>query len=153
MSIPSVSELIPVLQIAIGPVILISGVGLLLLSMTNRFGRVIDRARELQLALRAEAQADHNRAESQLQILHRRAYLLRRAIILALLSVLLAALLIISLFFAALLRWDAGWLIFLLFMGCLAALIGSLIAFIHDINQSLLALKLELGDGLSWPTK
>jgi Protein of unknown function (DUF2721) len=153
MSIPSVSELIPVLQIAIGPVILISGVGLLLLSMTNRFGRVIDRARELQLALRAEAQADHNRAESQLQILHRRAYLLRRAIILALLSVLLAALLIISLFFAALLRWDAGWLILLLFMGCLAALIGSLIAFIHDINQSLLALKLELGDGLSWPTK
>ena len=153
MSIPSVSELIPVLQIAIGPVILISGVGLLLLSMTNRFGRVIDRARELQLALRAEAQADHNRAESQLQILHRRAYLLRRAIILALLSVLLAALLIISLFFAALLRWDAGWLIFLLFMGCLAALIGSLIAFIHDINQSLLALKLELGDGLSWSTK
>lgn len=153
MSIPSASELIPVLQIAIGPVILISGVGLLLLSMTNRFGRVIDRARELQLALRAEAQADHNRAESQLQILHRRAYLLRRAIILALLSVLLAALLIISLFFAALLRWDAGWLILLLFMGCLAALIGSLIAFIHDINQSLLALKLELGDGLSWPTK
>jgi hypothetical protein len=148
MSIPSVSELIPVLQIAVGPVILISGVGLLLLSMTNRFGRVIDRARELQLALRAEAQADHNRTEAQLRILHRRAYLLRRAIILALLSVLLAALLIICLFFAALLRWDASWLILLLFMGCLAALIGSLIAFIHDINQSLLALKLELGDGL-----
>jgi hypothetical protein len=153
MSIPSVSELIPVLQIAIGPVILISGVGLLLLSMTNRFGRVIDRARELQLGLRAEALVDHKRTEAQLQILHRRTYLLRRAIILALISALLAALLIISLFFAALLRWDAGWLILLLFMGCLAALIGSLIAFIHDINQSLLALKLELGGGLSWSTK
>jgi hypothetical protein len=153
MSIPSVSELIPVLQIAIGPVILISGVGLLLLSMTNRFGRVIDRARELQLGLRAEALVDHKRTEAQLQILYRRTYLLRRAIILALISALLAALLIISLFFAALLRWDAGWLILLLFMGCLAALIGSLIAFIHDINQSLLALKLELGGGLSWSTK
>jgi len=148
-----VSELIPVLQVAIGPVILISGVGLLLLSMTNRFGRVIDRARELQLGLRAEAQVDHNRTDAQLKILYRRAYLLRRAIILALISVLLAALLIISLFFAALLRWDAGWLILLLFMGCLAALIGSLIAFIHDINQSLLALKLELGNGLSWSSK
>jgi len=126
---------------------------LLLLSMTNRFGRVIDRARELRLGLRAEAQMDHNRTDAQLQILYRRAYLLRRAIILALISVLLAALLIISLFFAALLRWDAGWLILLLFMGCLAALIGSLIAFIHDINQSLLALKLELGNGLSWSSK
>ena len=45
MSEFGVSELIPVLQTAIGPVILISGVGLLLLTMTNRLGRVIDRAR------------------------------------------------------------------------------------------------------------
>jgi hypothetical protein len=37
-------ELIPVLQVAIGPVILISGVGLLLLTLTNRFGRAVDRA-------------------------------------------------------------------------------------------------------------
>ena len=42
-----VRDLIPILQVAIGPVILISGVGLLLLSMTNRLGRVIDRARLL----------------------------------------------------------------------------------------------------------
>jgi len=39
----TVTELIPVLQVAIGPVVLISGIGLLILSMTNRFGRVIDR--------------------------------------------------------------------------------------------------------------
>ena len=43
----SLSELVPILQIAIGPAILISGVGLLLLSMTNRLGRVIDRALQL----------------------------------------------------------------------------------------------------------
>ena len=36
---------IPTLQTAIGPVILISGVALLLLTMTNRLGRAIDRAR------------------------------------------------------------------------------------------------------------
>jgi hypothetical protein len=34
------------LRDAIGPVILISGVGLLLLTMTNRLGRAIDRARQ-----------------------------------------------------------------------------------------------------------
>lgn len=34
----TVSELIPVLQTAIGPVVLISGIGLLVLSMTNRLG-------------------------------------------------------------------------------------------------------------------
>ena len=35
-------ELIPVLQVAIGPVILISGISLLLLTLTNRFARTID---------------------------------------------------------------------------------------------------------------
>ena len=37
-------HLIPILQLAIAPVILISGVGLLLLTLTNRFGCVLDRA-------------------------------------------------------------------------------------------------------------
>jgi hypothetical protein len=46
------NDLIPVLQVAVGPVILISGVGMLLLTLTNRFGRVIDRSRALADALR-----------------------------------------------------------------------------------------------------
>jgi hypothetical protein len=146
MSIPSITELIPVLQIAVGPVILISGVGLLLLSMTNRLGRVIDRARILHRELRTEVQVDRDRIRAQLQILHRRATLIRRAIILASVSALLAAFLIISLFLAALLHLDAAWLILLLFIGCLVALIWSLIVSIRDINQSLLALKLESGE-------
>ena len=41
------ARLVPILQVAIGPAILISGVGLLLLTMTNRFGRIIHRARQL----------------------------------------------------------------------------------------------------------
>jgi len=36
-----------VLELAVSPAILVSGIGLLLLSMTNRFGRMIDRARIL----------------------------------------------------------------------------------------------------------
>ena len=46
-------DLIPLLPTAIGPVILISGVGLLLLSMTNRFGRIIDRSRILAHEMRS----------------------------------------------------------------------------------------------------
>jgi hypothetical protein len=48
----TVAELIPVLQVAVGPVILVSGVGLLLLTMTNRLARVIDRSRLLYRELR-----------------------------------------------------------------------------------------------------
>lgn len=141
-----VSELIPVLQVAIGPVILISGVGLLLLTMTNRFGRVIDRARILAGMLHEVDLADPEPILKQINIMSCRARLLRVAIIMGTISVLLAAILVIVLFFIALLRLEAAWLIGALFIGCMAALIYSLVEFIRDLNYSLLALQLELGE-------
>jgi hypothetical protein len=138
-------DLVPILQIAIGPVILISGVGLLLLSMTNRLGRVIDRSRLLADGLRKSEPAERPRFTSQLEVLSRRARLVRMAIILATFSMLLAAVLIIVLFLAALLRLEIGVIVIILFVGCLGSLIGSLIAFIGDVNLSLSALKLEIG--------
>jgi len=148
MPFPTLPELIPIVQIAIGPVILISGIGLLLLSMTNRLGRAIDRARILRQELRSGASVDENRPRAQLQILWQRADHIRQAIILSTVSALLAACLIITLFVATLLRLDTGWLIACLFTGCLVALVGSLLIFLRDINQALLALKLEIGDVL-----
>ena len=84
-----ISELLPILQMAIGPVILISGVGLLLLSMTNRYARVIDRARQLADALRDFPKAHNRQLSEQLRILSRRARLVRASITLATVSVLL----------------------------------------------------------------
>ncbi len=138
------TELIPVLQTAIGPVILISGVGLLLLSMTNRLGRTIDRARSLAATLERHKDEARARTSAQLAILWRRARLLRLAITFAAMSALSAAVLIIIIFLAALLRMEVAWLIGVLFMFCMAALIASLLVFIHDINQALAALKLEV---------
>jgi hypothetical protein len=140
---PTLTQLIPILQIAIGPVILISGVGLLLLSMTNRYGRTIDRSRELARA-RRHAKGDTARIERQIAILWRRAQILRRAIFLGSLSVLMAAILIIALFAAALLHLEAGWLIGLIFVACMATLILALIDSIRDVNMSLVAVKLEV---------
>jgi hypothetical protein len=89
------TDLVPILQMAIGPVILISGGGLLLLSMTNRLGRVIDRSRLLAESLRKAAQENQPRITAQLKVLARRARLVQLAIILATLSMLLAAVLVI----------------------------------------------------------
>ena len=139
----SLHDLIPSLQVAIGPVILVSGVGLLLLSMTNRFGRVIDRSRELAMELRAGT-GDRNRVVQQIEILMRRARVIRHAITLAVSSVLLAAVLIITLFVAAVFALEVGALVATLFIGCMAALIGALVALLRDVNLSLAALTLEL---------
>lgn len=140
----SVAQLIPVLQTAIGPTILISGVGLLLLTMTNRLARTIDRARIIARELPTSSDGDRAKGVEQLRILWRRARLIRLAIALASTSALFAAILIIVLFVTALLQIDSAWLICALFIICLACLIASLMAFIRDINQGLMALRLEL---------
>lgn len=132
------------LQVAIGPVILISGVGLLLLTMTNRLGRAIDRARSLAGELRESRESERQQLLAQVVIIYRRARLIRLTIALAAASVLLAAVLIIVLFLAALMQWAGGLLVSVIFMLCLGALITSLITFIYDIHLSLVALKLEL---------
>ncbi len=139
----SQQDLVPILQIAIGPAILISGIGLLLLTMTNRFGRVIDRSRQLAHDLRTASDQDAPRMVAQLRVLSRRAQIVRSAIMLASLSVLLAAVLIIVLFLAPLLGLSLALAISGLFILCMICLIASLLLFIADINTSLAALALE----------
>lgn len=144
MPVTTLNELIPILQTAIGPVILISGVGLLILSMTNRLGRAIDRARSL-AGKYPQTTAEHQSAMlDQLHTLWRRAKTLRLAIGLASLSVLLAGVLIISLFVTALFHLEIVWWVSGVFIGCLASLTGSLVAFMYDMQLSLAALKVEM---------
>jgi hypothetical protein len=137
----SINELIPILQIAIGPVVLISGVGLLILSLTNRLGRVIDRGR--MLAREPKVAKAHT---LQIQILSRRANILQRAIVFAVICVLLAAVLVITLFFTAAFQFEDAWLIGLLFVGAMGSLIVSLISFLQELHQSLIAYHIDIGD-------
>jgi hypothetical protein len=143
MTTTSLRELIPILQLSIGPVILISGVGLLLLTLTNRFGRLLDRSRALHRET-PKSPADASDLRQQIDILQRRAGILRLSIILGAVTVLLVAVLILVLFLAALLNVEAGWLVIALFSVSQVALIGSMLAFIRDMNLSLAAVRLEI---------
>ena len=140
----TLAQLIPVLQVAVGPVILISGVGLLLLSMTNRLGRVVDRARALGRELRTAEAADRAALGTQLSILDRRASLLNLAITCVSLSVLLAAVLVATLFAFAVAGVESGALVLVVFVGCLGTLILGLAVFLRDVNLSLDALRHEI---------
>jgi hypothetical protein len=136
-------KIVPILQLAIGPVIIISGVGLLLLSMTNRFGRIIDRSRILAESAENDSVNIKHHIKEQMIILMQRARLLRLAIAFISLSLLFDALLIIALFLFALINFEGTIIIISLFIGCMASLIVGLLYFIVDINSSLSALKLE----------
>src|SRR5512135_2828566 len=94
-------ELIPLLQVAVGPVILISGVGLLLLSLTNRFARAVDRSRQLLQEMREAGEDDRRHLKNQIGIIYRRARLIQVAIIFGAMSALCAAVLVLTLFVSA----------------------------------------------------
>jgi hypothetical protein len=140
----TVAELIPMLQIAVGPVVLLSGVGLIIMSLTNRLGRVIDRGRILADEQRTSG-TPRPHAAMQLKILARRSQLLQRAIFFSVLCMLFASLLIIALFFIAALKVEAVWLIGSLFIGALGSLILALLFFLQELNQALVVFRLDIG--------
>ncbi len=141
----SVNHLIPNLQVAIGPVIFISGVGLLLLTMTNRFARIIDRTRSLAALLPEASEDNRARTAHQIEILYHRVRIMRRAITFSTASVFFVSVLMLVLFVGALMHLDWAILVTALFAGALLCLTIGLALFIYDFRLSLIALDLELG--------
>lgn len=143
------TDLIGPLQLSIGPVILISGVGLIILSLTNRLGRIVDRTRQLSIEYRVSSGEDLGRIFSELKILTTRAKVIRGSNMLAVLSVLFVSLIIISLFGSALYNLDTSYLLITLFTCSIISLIVALALFIYDIELSLEALWIELPEELN----
>lgn len=140
-----VALLIRILAASIAPVIVISGVGLLLLSMTNRYSRVIDRARELIKDLDATQEEPRRKLlVEQVQIIYRRARILRLAIIFSSVSVLFVAVTVLSLFAGQVVGVKIDYVSVPCFGLSLLALLGSLYFFIRDVSLSLTALELEV---------
>jgi hypothetical protein len=137
-------DLVPTLQLSVAPIILVSGVGLILLSLTNRFGRVIDRTRALAPIVAQSTGLDYERNVKQIRVLWRRALIIRAGIALGLLSVLLASLLVMGLFAGTLFMLPMEWLLISCFVLCVGSLVGCLGCFLADINLSLHALRHEI---------
>lgn len=146
MDLDSLDRLTRILQLSIGPVALISGVGLLLLSMVNRLGRVFDRARHLGNEIASAPKTERSRdASLELHVLFRRARLLQLAIALIIASAFVVLLIVGSLFATYLFALPMGAVILLLFALCLVLLVASLSCFLGDIFLSIRSLRVSLG--------
>jgi hypothetical protein len=144
MELLHIESFAKLLQFSILPVVLISGVGLLLLSFTNRLGRTIDRARAVARELSSVPQDDKGDAEKQLEILIRRSELLRIAISFSALSILFSSLMTIGLFFLLFVQWSSEHFILLCFFISVLSIILSVGFFLMDVFLTLRALKLEV---------
>ena len=146
------SQFLPVIQLAISPMILMTGVGGLMLTLTNRMGRIVDRTRNLAEKVRgathstSSGQAGEERAhyEGQLEILWRRARMIRQAVTFAGLSMLLACTLVVVIFVDASVHREFGVELVVTFLASVLCLITALVNFLRDIWVSLHALRLEV---------
>lgn len=128
-----ISDIAHVIQLAIAPVFLLTGVGSLLGVMTSRLGRVIDRGRHIE-SVYASLQAHvRGHADEELHALAQRARLASWAINFSTAAALLVCAVIAMLFVDAFLGSDLKWLVGGLFVAAMVLLIGGLVCFLREV--------------------
>jgi hypothetical protein len=131
-----------VIELSIAPVFLLTGIAGLLGVMTNRLGRVIDRARALEPQLGDAADGGH--VHGELKVLARRARLISRAITFGVLSALLVCAVIVGLFVTAYYAWtpDLTRVVAFIFGCALLALIAGLLLFLREVYVATATLRI-----------
>lgn len=129
----AVTSVAHVIQLAVAPVFLLTGVGSILAVLTNRLGRIIDRSRVVEDRLENENEQDLDRLRMDLRTLLRRSRLVNWGISLCTFSALLICLVVAALFVGAFLRIEVSDVIALVFIGAMLSLVGGLITFLGEI--------------------
>jgi hypothetical protein len=121
------------IQLAVAPVFLLTGIGAILAVMTNRLGRIIDRARVLESKLDGVSAKFVVTLKADLAVLSRRAKLISRAITLCTTTALLVCTMIAVLFLSAFFRFDARIPVAVLFVLAMLAFFLGLLWFLREI--------------------
>ncbi len=125
-----------IIQLAIAPVFLLTGVGTNMLVLTNRLARIIDRTRQLEekLELRAGVAGEQDKfIFAELDVLFRRAKKINRAIFLSTSCALLICMVVAGLFITDTLNLRLASLIAGFFVLAMVALTGSFIYLLREI--------------------
>lgn len=135
-SAASITTVAHVIQLAVAPVFLLTGVGAILSVLTNRLGRAVDRFRVLERGILETANSEASPAQTEMTLLSRRARLIQRAISLCTVSALLVCIVIASLFVGSVTGVEMSSTIASLFIGAMLALIAGLLLFLREISLS-----------------
>ncbi len=141
---PYIADIAHVIQLAIAPVFLLTAIGTLIMVLTNRLSRAVDRSRILEDRLPSLAAADGHAARTELGLLARRIRLVYLAISLAVLSALFVCLLIASAFAGAFVSTDLSRLVAVLFVLAIVALTACLVVFLREIFLAVTSARLAI---------
>ena len=129
-AVPMIQQAI---QLAIAPVFLLSGIAALLVVMTNRLARIIDRARNLEQRWPTLGEKALAAAQREIVTLERRRHLASWSINFCTGAALLLCIVIVTLFVEEFFGTDLKWLGGVLFVAVMIALIGGLTAFLREV--------------------
>ena len=134
-----------VIRLAVAPVFLLSGVGIMLTLFINRLSRAIDRGRELERAV--SNLADPVRAQElhvSLANLARRGRLLSVAIALGAICALLVSIVIVVLFLGESFSIRINLVVDALFIAAMLSFIGAILCFLREVFIATATLRIGL---------
>jgi hypothetical protein len=128
-SAAEISTVAHVIQLAVAPVFLLTGIGAILGVITNRIARIVDRSRAL-------SNSNETRQPLQLEemaMLRRRVLWVHWAVSLCTMSALFICIVIAALFMGSEIGMDPSRVVSLFFISAMLALISGLICFLREI--------------------
>jgi Protein of unknown function (DUF2721) len=143
---PQIAEVGEVVRLAVAPVFLLSSVGVTLSLLAGRLGRVVDRARALELGESDTHESEMIDLGERLSTLALRARLLGRAIALCTVCALLVSMVVVALFLGALLNFRLALIISILFIVAMVSFIGGLSLFLREVFVATRSLRIGLRD-------
>lgn len=134
-------DIAKLIQSALAPVFLISGVASTLVVLTNRLARAVDRARKLESE---EPVAEPHHIEQELKVLARRAFYINTAISMCGMAALLITLVVVALFASAFFDMPMAGTIAALFVGAMLFLMAAFLAFLVEVRVATNSLRIGL---------
>ncbi len=133
----SVETIASVIQLAIAPVFLLAGIGGILNVMSSRLGRIVDRARVIEVLISSEQHDEHRSIlTGEASLLWNRVRLINWAIRMSVSAALLVCLVIVTLFISEFLPTSLAILIAGLFIGAMMLMIIGLILLLVEVSVS-----------------
>lgn len=129
-----ISNVAHVIQLAVAPVFLLTGIGGLLSVLVNRLARVVDRFRVLDSEFHQASEAALKVIRQEMQALSQRARMIHWAIGLCTVCALLVCVVIATLFFSAMLGVDLSTTVSVLFILAMLMLVTGLLCFLQEIR-------------------
>ena len=144
ISIDILSDIGETIQLAIAPVFLLTGIAGVLSVLSNRLGRITDRARILERRINTTSEVQNDVLQKEIASLWQRIKIINKSIFLCTISALLVCLVVVTLFLGGLIHANFSLVIAVLFISAMLTLIVALVYFLREVTRATTSMKMGM---------